>query len=76
MSAHAEVLRPDKSPNVPAPPVGIRERLRARVATRPVVGQEGLTFLVSIYLSIICNISLWRAFVALVDVASPRGAQP
>ena len=42
---------------------------------RPVVGPEGLTSLVSLSLSIFWNISLWRAFVALVDQASPRGAQ-
>lgn len=74
MSAHAEIPSPNESPTVPAPPVGIRERLRARAARRPVVSQEGLTLLVSLYLSIACNLSLWRAFVASVDVGSPRGA--
>jgi len=75
MSAHAEVREPDESPPVPAQPVGIWERMCARVAMRPVVGPEGLTSLVSLSLSIFWNISLWRAFVALVDQASPRGAQ-
>ena len=75
MSAHAEVGEPDESPPVPAHPVGIRERMCARVAMRPVVGPEGLTSMISLYLSTVGNLSLWRAFVALVDEASPRGAQ-